>query len=997
MLVAYVGGCSLDDKWRFSQAAGANVLVLVSNYSCSMDTQLPANLLSSTNFSCPASFPYANPENPVAAGKLCWTTARGCSADSCGCDQFCVKPEFAGDERLVTDFPQCQYKLATCKSGQPLYPPDGVPEVVSIQRPAGAALMSLLNASQSFLGQDGGLTRGSVVPVVLPPSTNDLDALEMLKEFKKASLPAELPSCTYCRSEYPHEKAALLSQCCGRNQEIELSRTPWCGNSSARTHYVVQTHCLGLTIQDTSAQTASACAAASCAGNFATWVFSSDAVGGGCWLGDVACRGDPNIAWNGASRLPTPPVRGSIDAPALVHDALDPQRVCRDCPPGTYQALGSEDGLWPPCVPVTRCGAQQEAFSRFSPETPLNASYPEWLTCPYDGAFCDVDCRDIPPPPVPPCASCNGSSAADDLELCAPCQVNLDTNFQLVLPAEAGVASDCQYMSCATMPFDGSAGLASCLAWCSAFRLGSCEVVNYSPTHTAFAPAGRCCPRAECYGNLKLTDRWGGWDVYEHIDNSGAFPALPTPLPYARKNCENAMPADGCIAMAEADYCKNGSVVTATFFGAGVGRCCVCGDVGANMTEATAAAYLNTLTPCSAPQLVGQWTGTHGSTFTVTVDSNLQRLMIESDRNNYSADLSKGFAGREPFYTLVASNDERSVHAAVVRNCSVMFVSSSDPPSSLLDFPSVCSGGPCAAAAIWRRAPAMYWVGNWTQLRSNGTYPPTIPISQFIRHVSDPVTMCGEACRTTDGCAFFFVYTSGRSAGSCFLKAAILPGDEISATCTSCDGSFYGMDGGPSLRPGASHIPAGCVDTAGWTDGPRDCNDYGELGPSTRCSDGAVIPGNEWAMGSVYNYPELNCCVCGGGTKPSSNRIETTPISTTLSTLGAQLTTTRYVTRVESQGNLSIWTIVGVAVAAIIVVAVSVFYGIRQIRKERLKAYVKIQNPSYTTVTSPNHTVLDRGAVGALGDATFQDALSSDEPSRDGVHIDQHTSESIYV
>jgi hypothetical protein len=33
------------------------------------------------------------------------------------------------------------------------------------------------------------------------------------------------------------------------------------------------------------------------------------------------------------------------------------------------------------------------------------------------------------------------------------------------------------------------------------------------------------------------------------------------------------------------------------------------------------------------------------------------------------------------------------------------------------------------------------------------------------------------------------------------------------------------------------------------------------------CKDGKVTSGSEWTLGSKYNNPEKNCCVCGKGTK----------------------------------------------------------------------------------------------------------------------------------
>ena len=50
-----------------------------------------------------------------------------------------------------------------------------------------------------------------------------------------------------------------------------------------------------------------------------------------------------------------------------------------------------------------------------------------------------------------------------------------------------------------------------------------------------------------------------------------------------------------------------------------------------------------------------------------------------------------------------------------------------------------------------------------------------------------------------------------------------------------------------------------CTDTESWDDDfGEDCSYY-----VTMCREGAVLPGNENHMGSMYNYPENNCCICG--------------------------------------------------------------------------------------------------------------------------------------
>ena len=59
-----------------------------------------------------------------------------------------------------------------------------------------------------------------------------------------------------------------------------------------------------------------------------------------------------------------------------------------------------------------------------------------------------------------------------------------------------------------------------------------------------------------------------------------------------------------------------------------------------------------------------------------------------------------------------------------------------------------------------------------------------------------------------------------------------------------------------------------CADTPNWYNGFNGANDgKGFTCPEyvTRgwCANGAVILGQEWAVGPQFNNPEQNCCVCG--------------------------------------------------------------------------------------------------------------------------------------
>ena len=53
-----------------------------------------------------------------------------------------------------------------------------------------------------------------------------------------------------------------------------------------------------------------------------------------------------------------------------------------------------------------------------------------------------------------------------------------------------------------------------------------------------------------------------------------------------------------------------------------------------------------------------------------------------------------------------------------------------------------------------------------------------------------------------------------------------------------------------------------CINTDDWSNGQwkQTCDDYAAV-----CEDGVARPGLEWILGSEFNYPENNCCVCGKG------------------------------------------------------------------------------------------------------------------------------------
>ena len=75
-------------------------------------------------------------------------------------------------------------------------------------------------------------------------------------------------------------------------------------------------------------------------------------------------------------------------------------------------------------------------------------------------------------------------------------------------------------------------------------------------------------------------------------------------------------------------------------------------------------------------------------------------------------------------------------------------------------------------------------------------------------------------CRATADCAFFFVYTTGRSAGHCFPKSAVLPGKPAAPSCKPphCHSAFYKMDGRPTVPPPPPPPPPGKGEEFGdWT------------------------------------------------------------------------------------------------------------------------------------------------------------------------------------
>jgi hypothetical protein len=77
--------------------------------------------------------------------------------------------------------------------------------------------------------------------------------------------------------------------------------------------------------------------------------------------------------------------------------------------------------------------------------------------------------------------------------------------------------------------------------------------------------------------------------------------------------------------------------------------------------------------------------------------------------------------------------------------------------------------------------------------------------------------------------------------------------------------SGFADDSGPGCCECKPELPS-CVDTASWTNNNAlGCEEYAREG---FCTNGAVS--ENWAVGSVWNHPEVNCCACGGGLSDSS-------------------------------------------------------------------------------------------------------------------------------
>ena len=108
-------------------------------------------------------------------------------------------------------------------------------------------------------------------------------------------------------------------------------------------------------------------------------------------------------------------------------------------------------------------------------------------------------------------------------------------------------------------------------------------------------------------------------------------------------------------------------------------------------------------------------------------------------------------------------------------------------------------------------APPAY--SNWTVLFVD-EYPPSAALRRCSKLPppahgdpgdGTPYDACGEACRAAPGCAYFWAYGSGKKAGVCCLKSAVLPGALEKPACATCGGRFYAMDHPAPPTPSASN------------------------------------------------------------------------------------------------------------------------------------------------------------------------------------------------
>lgn len=155
----------------------------------------------------------------------------------------------------------------------------------------------------------------------------------------------------------------------------------------------------------------------------------------------------------------------------------------------------------------------------------------------------------------------------------------------------------------------------------------------------------------------------------------------------------------------------------------------------------------------------------------------------------------------------------------------------------------------------------------------------------------DPPEACqDESSRTSRGSNNMSLRSAGKAiivlaglcavavAGKAFAPSAVTP-------------NFHALVSGHSIIGAASALASAsdldqCADTPQWANGYYQCetDGYKGVGCGPRgftcaayaanrwCLDGKPVPSKErWILGEGLNYPEMNCCVCGGGSRSVQN------------------------------------------------------------------------------------------------------------------------------
>ena len=168
---------------------------------------------------------------------------------------------------------------------------------------------------------------------------------------------------------------------------------------------------------------------------------------------------------------------------------------------------------------------------------------------------------------------------------------------------------------------------------------------------------------------------------------------------------------------------------------------------------------------------------------------------------------------------------ERSLHVVTSAPCFQPNYAGAEPRTSTSGFKDEPNGARFAQLYVNRtrawvspRPRGKHWLGNWSRLLEPGVEPVATVAAAGCANLpstGDPVTQCGEYCRKTAECAFFWVYTSGGSKGRCCPKAGVT----LANGTRPLSGSFCAMDG-PPTGPGSG--------TCTW----GNC-DYGHFGYAT--------------------------------------------------------------------------------------------------------------------------------------------------------------------